>query len=129
MEYKLFTDYITLQALLKQTGIISSGGAVKTFLAETQVLFNGQTEKRRGKKIRIGDVITIPQKNIVMTITEPSEAEKDDYAKDLAEKERVAALVKKLNQKNKKGQQKNTKNTSRKKTAADKDKPVRFPGI
>lgn len=29
MEYKLFDDYITLQALLKELGIIQSGGAIK----------------------------------------------------------------------------------------------------
>ena len=51
MEYKLFDDYITLQALLKELGIIQSGGAIKGYLAETTVLFNGQDEKRRGKKI------------------------------------------------------------------------------
>ena len=28
MEYKLFDEYITLQALLKEVGIIQSGGAV-----------------------------------------------------------------------------------------------------
>lgn len=49
MEYKLFDDYITLQALLKETGIIQSGGAIKTFLSEYPVLFNGEPENRRGK--------------------------------------------------------------------------------
>mgnify|MGYP002239829454 CR=1 FL=1 len=44
MEYKLFDDYITLQALLKELGIIQSGGAIKGYLAETTVLFNGQDE-------------------------------------------------------------------------------------
>ena len=29
MEYKLFDDYITLQSLLKELGIIQSGGAIK----------------------------------------------------------------------------------------------------
>lgn len=50
MIYKLFTEFITLQALLKELGIIQSGGAIKRFLAETTVLFNGEDEKRRGKK-------------------------------------------------------------------------------
>lgn len=62
MDYKLFEDYITLQALLKDLRIIASGGAVKSFLAETTVLFNGQDEKRRGKKLRIGDVVELPEK-------------------------------------------------------------------
>ena len=51
MEYKLFDDYITLQALLKETGIIQNGGAIKTFLSEYPVLFNGEPENRRGKKL------------------------------------------------------------------------------
>ena len=33
MEYKLFDEYITLQALLKELSIIHSGGAIKGFLA------------------------------------------------------------------------------------------------
>ena len=32
MEYKLFEEFITLQALLKELGIIQSGGAIKSFL-------------------------------------------------------------------------------------------------
>ena len=41
MKYTLFDGFITLQALLKELGIIKSGGAVKGYLAETAVLFNG----------------------------------------------------------------------------------------
>ena len=59
MKYKLFYEYITLQALLKEVGIIQSGGAIKSFLQENQVYFNGDLETRRKKKIRIGDIITI----------------------------------------------------------------------
>lgn len=49
MEYKLFDEYITLQALLKELSIIHSGGAIKGFLAKNTVLFNGEDEQRRGK--------------------------------------------------------------------------------
>ncbi len=45
MEFKLFDDYITLQALLKTTGILHSGGAIKGFLEENTILFNGEDEK------------------------------------------------------------------------------------
>ena len=34
MNYKLFDDFITLQAILKELGIIQSGGAIKAFLQE-----------------------------------------------------------------------------------------------
>ena len=67
MEYKLFDEYITLQALLKELSIIHSGGAIKGFLANNTVLFNGEDEKRRGKKLRYGDVITIPSEELEIT--------------------------------------------------------------
>lgn len=127
MEYKLFSEFITLQALLKEQGIIQSGGAIKSFLENNLVLFNGQEEKRRGKKIRIGDSISIPEMDIAIKVIEPSPVEIDAHQKELAEKERVAQLVKQLNQNNKKNAKKETaksKNHSKK-----EKKPVRFPGI
>ncbi|MGT2807692.1 S4 domain-containing protein YaaA [Streptococcus iniae] len=127
MEYKLFSEFITLQALLKEQGIIQSGGAIKSFLENNLVLFNGEEEKRRGKKIRIGDAISIPEMDITIKIIQPSQIEIEEHQQDLAEKERVAQLVKKLNQNNKKKAKKNTimsKNNTKK-----EKKPVRFPGI
>lgn len=94
MEYKLFNDYITLQALLKNLGVIPSGGAIKSYLANMEVLFNGQPETRRGKKLRLGDQISIPNLDIIITIIEPSSKEREDYLKNLAEKEQVVAFVK-----------------------------------
>ncbi len=134
MDYKLFEDYITLQALLKDLRIIASGGAVKSFLAETTVLFNGQDEKRRGKKLRIGDVVELPEKNLTITLVQPSNEEMAQHQEDKAEKERVAALVKKMNQKNTKKQKKPKFKTQRpaQKEGQGKQKsdrrPVRFPG-
>lgn len=97
MEYKLFEEFITLQALLKELEIIQSGGAIKSFLMEHQVYFNGELETRRGKKIRIGDVIDIPDIKIDITLTQPSLKEQEEYQADRVEKERVAKLVKEMN--------------------------------
>lgn len=127
MEFKLFDDYITLQALLKTTGILHSGGAIKGFLEENTILFNGEDEKRRGKKIRIGDVITLPDHNTSITIVAPSAEEIQQHQEDKAEKERVAAIVKKLNQENKKN--KKQVKTPKKATKKTERKPVRFPGM
>lgn len=132
MEYKfkLFDDYITLQALLKELGIIQSGGAIKGFLAETTVLFNSEDEKRRGKKIRFGDKVAIPSEDIEIVIVEPTTTEIAEYKEDLAEKKRVAALVKQMNQTNRKTKnqtgQKAANNSS--KSSQNSRKPVRFPG-
>lgn len=127
MEFKLFDDYITLQALLKTTGILHSGGAIKGFLEENTILFNGEDEKRRGKKIRVGDVITLPDHNTSITIVAPSAEEIKQHQEDQAEKERVAAIVKKLNQENKKN--KKQVNTPKKAIKNTERKPVRFPGM
>ena len=106
MEYKLFEEFITLQALLKELGIIQSGGAIKSFLMEHQVYFNGELETRRGKKIRIGDEIDIPDLKIDITLTQPSLKEQEEYQADKIEKERIAKLVKEMNKGVKKEKQK-----------------------
>ena len=121
MEYKLFEEFITLQALLKELGIIHSGGAIKSFLADHLVYFNGELENRRGKKIRIGDTIDIPDMKIQIILTQPSLEEQEEYLQEKLEKERVAKLVKEMNKTVKK---KPTKKTQK---AETKTAP-RFPG-
>ncbi|KAA0948850.1 S4 domain-containing protein YaaA [Sporosarcina sp. ANT_H38] len=54
------TEFITLGQLLKMTNTISSGGMAKWFLDEYIVYVNGEEEQRRGKKLRDGDVVKIP---------------------------------------------------------------------
>ena len=121
MEYKLFEEFITLQALLKELGIIHSGGAIKSFLANHLVYFNGELENRRGKKVRIGDSIDIPDMKIQIILTQPSLEEQEEYLQEKLEKERVAKLVKEMNKTVKK---KPTKKTQK---AETKTAP-RFPG-
>ncbi len=125
MKYKLFDDYITLQALLKEVGIIQSGGAIKSFLQENQVYFNGELETRRGKKIRIGDTITLPNQKLEILLTAPNEEERGEYEKELLEKRRVATLVKEMN----KNIKKSKSTTSLRTNKSDKKAPIRFPGI
>ena len=121
MEYKLFEEFITLQALLKEIGIIHSGGAIKSFLIDHQVYFNGELESRRGKKIRIGDTIDIPNLKIDITLTQPSLKEQEEYQADKIEKERIAKLVKEMN--------KGVKKEKQKTSSSPKTKQVpRFPG-
>ena len=132
MEYKLFDDYITLQALLKETGIIQSGGAIKTFLSEYPVLFNGEPENRRGKKLRVNDRISLPKQGIEINLTGPSQEEILQHQKEIAEKKRVAELVKAMNKDLKKSQtskKEKRKNTGLPKKQKTTKSPVRFPGI
>ena len=121
MEYKLFEEFITLQALLKELGIIHSGGAIKSFLMDHQVYFNGELESRRGKKIRVGDTIDIPDLKVDITLTQPSLKEQEEYQVDKIEKERIAKLVKEMN--------KGVKKEKQKTSSSPKTKQVpRFPG-
>ena len=121
MEYKLFEEFITLQALLKELGIIHSGGAIKSFLMDHQVYFNGELESRRGKKIRVGDTIDIPDLKIDITLTQPSLKEQEEYQADKIEKERIAKLVKEMNKGVKKEKQKTSSSPKTKQAP-------RFPG-
>ena len=64
MEYKLFDEYITLQALLKELSIIHSGGAIKGFLANNTVLFNGEDENVVEKNFVMGMLLLFRLRNL-----------------------------------------------------------------
>lgn len=50
-------EYITLNVLLKITGLIQTGGEAKWFLNDNDVYVNGEKENRRGRKLYREDVI------------------------------------------------------------------------
>ncbi len=52
-------EHITLDALLKATGLAGSGGAAKVLIASGQVQVNGEAEARRGRKLRAGDEVAV----------------------------------------------------------------------
>lgn len=60
-EIRFDSEYITLGQLLKMIGAIDSGGMARPFLQMNTVFVNGEAEDRRGKKLRTGDVVLIPQ--------------------------------------------------------------------
>ena len=68
-------QYITLAQFLKYINIIGSGGEVKLFLADIEVLYNGKIEQRRGKKLYHGDVIDIPALDLSFVIDADGAAE------------------------------------------------------
>jgi len=58
MEFKLEgEEFITLQSLLKVAGLADTGGAAKVAITGGEVKVDGETETRRGKKIRAGQVV------------------------------------------------------------------------
>jgi ribosome-associated protein len=50
-------EMIRLGQLLKVTGVVDSGGAIKSFLATEEVRVNGEPEARRGRQLRSGDTV------------------------------------------------------------------------
>ena len=57
---KIDTEYIKLQDLLKLSGLAATGGMAKIFIQNGEVSVNGEVCTMRGKKIRPGDVVTVP---------------------------------------------------------------------
>ena len=65
--FALRGDHITLDALLKATGLAHSGGAAKVLIGEGQVQVNGEAETRRGRKLRPGDVVQLGDQRLRIT--------------------------------------------------------------
>lgn len=63
---RINTEYIKLDQFLKLANIISTGGEAKQFILEHDILVNGKTEKRRGRKLRHQDKIEIDQEIYVI---------------------------------------------------------------
>jgi len=54
IEFAVRGDHITLDALLKATGLAGSGGTAKRLIGEGQARVNGEVDTRRGRKLRPG---------------------------------------------------------------------------
>jgi len=57
IDFELRGEYITLDALLKATGLAPSGGIAKMMVADGQVQVDGREELRKTCKIRAGQVV------------------------------------------------------------------------
>jgi ribosome-associated protein len=59
IDFALRGDYITLDALLKATGLAESGGRAKAMVAAGLVRVDGQQELRKTCKLRAGQVVAL----------------------------------------------------------------------
>jgi ribosome-associated protein len=59
IDFELRGDYITLDALLKATGLAPSGGIAKRMVADGLVQVDGRDEARKTCKIRAGQVVSL----------------------------------------------------------------------
>jgi ribosome-associated protein len=54
---KISTEYIKLDQFLKWVGVADSGSSARMFIDGGLVKVNGLVEKRRGRKLRVGDIV------------------------------------------------------------------------
>ena len=59
IDFELRGEYITLDALLKATGLAPSGGVAKLMVADGRVQVDGREELRKTCKIRAGQVVSL----------------------------------------------------------------------
>ena len=64
--FDLRGEYITLDALLKATGLAPSGGAAKIMIADGAVQVDGAVETRRGRKLRAGMVVAVGDQRVAL---------------------------------------------------------------
>ena len=67
MTFKLNSDYIELDKLLKITGLVLTGGQAGLLIRSGQVKVDGQVEKRKDSKIRKGQKISFNQQEVTLT--------------------------------------------------------------
>ena len=54
------TEFIKLESLLKFAGVMETGGEAKLAVQAGEVSVNGEVCLQRGKKLRPGDVVSLP---------------------------------------------------------------------
>jgi ribosome-associated protein len=59
IEFPLRSERIALDALLKTTGLVSSGGLAKIRVQRGDVQVDGRIELRRSCKLRVGQVVCV----------------------------------------------------------------------
>lgn len=60
---KIETDIIKLDSFLKWCGAVTLGSEAKFYIQEEQVKVNGEICTQRGKKLKVGDIISFDGKD------------------------------------------------------------------
>lgn len=64
IQFKLEGDFIPMIALLKATALVQSGGEAQTVVEDGLVKYNGQVDRRKRLKVKVGDVVDFMGKKI-----------------------------------------------------------------
>jgi len=63
IDFPLRGDHITLEALLKASGL-AGGASAKALIARGGVRVNGEVDARRGRKLRVGDEVALGEQRV-----------------------------------------------------------------
>jgi len=69
--FTLNDEYIRLDDLLKLTGCVQTGGMAKVLIQSGGVLLDGEVCTMRGKKLRGGEIITVPEMGEEIAVDRP----------------------------------------------------------
>ncbi len=72
-EIQIETEFIRLDALLKLTGLVDTGGQAKAAIQQGMVQVNGESCLMRGKKMRPGDILTAGGRSFLIAQAKESE--------------------------------------------------------
>ena len=64
-------EYIRVDDLLKLTGCVQTGGMAKVLIQSGGVLLDGEVCTMRGKKLRGGEIITVPDMGEEIAVDRP----------------------------------------------------------
>jgi ribosome-associated protein len=77
IDFPLRGEFITLDRLLKATGIAPSGGMAKAMVADGRVQVDGRDELRKTCKLREGQVVSLAGVRIRVLAPPPAEADQN----------------------------------------------------
>ena len=66
-EIRIDTEFIRLDAALKLSGLVDTGGQAKYLVQEGKVQVNGEPCAMRGKKLRPGDRFSLGDREFLVT--------------------------------------------------------------
>lgn len=72
IDFEVRGDHIALDALLKATGVASSGGMAKELITTGAVQLDGEPETRRSRKIRAGQEVVVADAHVRIRVHGPA---------------------------------------------------------
>lgn len=94
VEYRITTEFIELNQLLKVCGLADSGGAGGAIVTQGNVTVDGQQELRKRCKIRPGQVVQLGEARITVLAPDPFEVAARAEAKVVIAREKAALRTK-----------------------------------